>query len=329
MNDRMYLQREKPYYKGNIHAHSTVSDGRKPPAEVAAIFKKHDYNFIVLSEHNIYTRTDEYDSEGFIVLPGMEKSGPTPNLEKDLGFHLGAIDDPAASTENRYAHRQNLSERAAWSGMESLQEVIDDMQSNGNLVVYNHPEWSMNHFQHLEQLNGYFALEIYNQESELNPHSSYGTAYWDYVLRQGKRVFGVAADDSHAYDEEAVIKDFLGGWVMVQAAELTHQAIVGSLKQGCFYSSTGPEIYALSVEDGSVKVECSECKFIQFKSFEERGNILHQKDASPITAGQMKLPDDILYVRVECVGFDGNVAWSNPIFVDDLCAQTHNVVFRE
>ena len=105
---------------------------------------------------------------------------------------------------------------------------------------------------------------------------------------------------------------------MVQAKALTAQAIVESFKQGRFYSSTGPEIYALSVADGHVTIECSECKFIQFKSFEERGKIIYHKDASPITTAQMKLRDDILYIRVECVGFDGHVAWSNPIFLDDL-----------
>jgi hypothetical protein len=248
----------------------------------------------------------------------MEKYGPEPHPDKNLGFHLGVIDDPSASAENRYTHLQKF-ELPIWSGMESLQHVIDEMKAHGNIVIYNHPEWSMNHFHHPEQVTGYFALEIYNHDCEYNPHSSYGTAYWDYLLRQGRRVFGVAADDSHAHDEEAVIKDYLGGWVMVQAEELTAQAIVESFKHGRFYSSTGPEIYALKVEDGYVKIECSECKFIQFKSFEERGKIVYHKDATPITTAQMKVRDDILYVRVECVGFEGHVAWSNPIFLDDLC----------
>ncbi len=317
MNDCIFLRQEVPYYKGNLHAHSTASDGKKSPAEVAAIFKKHGYQFIVLSDHDIYIRTDEYNSAGFIVLPGMEKFGPEPHPDKNLGFHLGVIDDPSASAEHRYAHLQKFS-LPAWSGMESLQHVIDEMKAHGNIVMYNHPEWSMNHFHHLEQVNGYFALEIYSQDCAPNPQLSYGTAYWDYLLRRGRRVFGVAADDSHAYDEEAVIKDYVGGWVMVQAEELTQQAIVASLKQGRFYASTGPEIHALSVEDGYVKVACSECRFIQFKSFEERGKILYNKDASPITEGRMKLRDDIVYIRVECVGFDGHVAWSNPIFSDDL-----------
>lgn len=319
MKDMIYLRQEIPYYKGNLHAHTTMSDGKKSPADVVAIFKRHGYQFIALSDHDIYTRTDEYNSEDFIVLPGMEKYGPEPHPDKNLGFHLGVIDDPSASAEHRYAHHQKFS-LPPWSGMESLQQVIDEMKAHGNIVIYNHPEWSMNYFHHPEQVSGYFALEIYNQDCEFNPHSSYGTAYWDYLLRRGRRVFGVAADDSHAYDEEAAIKDYVGGWVMVQAEELTQQAIVESLKQGRFYASTGPEIHALSVEDGYVQVTCSECKFIQFKSFEERGKILYQKDASPITEGQIKLRDDIKYVRAECVDFDGYVAWSNPIFPEDLYA---------
>jgi hypothetical protein len=41
------------WFKGNTHTHTWWSDGDSPPETVAAWYKEHDYDFLVLSEHNI------------------------------------------------------------------------------------------------------------------------------------------------------------------------------------------------------------------------------------------------------------------------------------
>ena len=40
------------WYKGNLHTHTTESDGDADPAWVANWFKEHGYDFLVLSDHN-------------------------------------------------------------------------------------------------------------------------------------------------------------------------------------------------------------------------------------------------------------------------------------
>lgn len=44
---------EARWWKGNIHTHSLWSDGDGYPEMIADWYKKHDYNFLMLSDHNV------------------------------------------------------------------------------------------------------------------------------------------------------------------------------------------------------------------------------------------------------------------------------------
>ncbi|WP_105614083.1 CehA/McbA family metallohydrolase [Vallitalea okinawensis] len=315
MDNKVYLNRDNAYYKGNVHTHSTISDGAKSPEEVARIYREEGYHFLVLSDHDRYVRIDDFNTKDFILIPGMERGKMAPDSSKNLGFHISALDDPTVEVKERFSHLDDQTDRKKWEGLSTVQKVIDECVEKGNIVIYNHPEWSMHTYDHMERLHGYFAMEIYNHGSRYNTSASYGTSYWDYLLRKGRKVFGIAADDAHLLWTDTEIKDYFGGWIMVQAESLTHAAIITALKNGRYYSSTGPEIYDYRVENGNVKVECSECKFIEFKAFEERGEIFFNKDASPLTEASLKIKEGMKYIRVECVDYDGNVAFSNPIFM--------------
>lgn len=320
MKNKIYLDRSKPVYKGNLHLHTTWSDGSLPAAEVVQAFKEKGYHFICLSDHEVYTRTDAFDTEHFITLPGMERGGLNPVADKDPGYHFGVIDDPAETPEaERFGHLQTFPVPIQWEGDHSPQQLIDEMRRHGNLVIFNHPEWHMTRFEDMVKYDGFFAIEIYNHATEWSTVSCYGTAYWDHALQNGKRVFGIAADDSHGHDPTWKIPEYGGGWVQVQADALSKRDIVGSLKSGSFYASSGPEIYDVRVEDGQLSIECSPCKFIMFKAFPLRGPFVGNfENGEPITSAAMSIEADMQYIRVECIDFEGRVAWSNPVFVADL-----------
>lgn len=40
------------FYKGNLHSHTTNSDGHLTPEEAVALFKSQGYHFLCLSEHD-------------------------------------------------------------------------------------------------------------------------------------------------------------------------------------------------------------------------------------------------------------------------------------
>ncbi len=50
----------KQWYKGNLHAHSYWSDGHEFPEMIMDWYKTHDYNFTVLSDHNVLAEGDKW-----------------------------------------------------------------------------------------------------------------------------------------------------------------------------------------------------------------------------------------------------------------------------
>ncbi|MBE0335144.1 MULTISPECIES: CehA/McbA family metallohydrolase [unclassified Paenibacillus] len=323
MKDAVYLDKSKRKYKGNLHLHTTWSDGSQEALDVVVAFKDKGYDFISITDHDVFVRTAEYDTDSFIVLPGMERGGLNHVPDKDSGYHFGVLGDPTIESEKeQFHHLQSFEIPIPWEGSQSPQKLIDEMKAHGNLVIFNHPEWHLTRFEDMVQYDGFFAIEIYNHATEWTPSSSYGAAYWDHALQNGKRVFGIAADDSHNHDPNSKIAEYGGGWVSVEAEELSQQGIIDALKKGQFYSSSGPEILDYRVEDGFVNVECSPCQYIMFKAFPQRGPFLVQYETGELmTSGSMMIQKDMQYIRVECVDEKGRVAWSNPIFVGDLAEE--------
>jgi len=319
MKDRVYIDGSRGTFKGNVHMHSLWSDGIRPASQVAERYRSRGYHFICLSDHDVYTDTEEFDADGFIAIPGMERGGLNPEKDKDPGYHFGVLGDPEAEPERpRYRHLERLPRPIAWTGEDSPQILIDELASRGNLVIFNHPEWHLTRFEDMVRYRGFFAVEIFNYATEWTPATSYGTAYWDHALQNGRRVYGIAGDDAHRQDDGAV-PDFDGGWIEVQADGLSRRDIVRGLKRGSFYSSSGPRIHDLRVVGGRLEVECSPCTFIMFKAFPRRGEFLADFGRGrPLTAASNRIVDEMEYIRVECIDAHGKVAWSNPVFVKDL-----------
>lgn len=51
---------EKQWYKGNLHTHSYWSDGDDYPEMIMDWYKSHDYDFIVLSDHNVLAKGEKW-----------------------------------------------------------------------------------------------------------------------------------------------------------------------------------------------------------------------------------------------------------------------------
>ena len=62
------------WYKGNLHSHTTNSDGAWTPDEAVEHYKANGYAFLCLSDHNLYTDYRyKYNSDLFLILPGTER----------------------------------------------------------------------------------------------------------------------------------------------------------------------------------------------------------------------------------------------------------------
>ena len=70
---RRYLLPETgTFYKANLHAHSTVSDGGLTPAELKERYRAKGYSILSLTDHELLVEHSELDEPDFLMLTGME-----------------------------------------------------------------------------------------------------------------------------------------------------------------------------------------------------------------------------------------------------------------
>lgn len=118
----------------------------------------------------------------------------------------------------------------------------------------------------------------------------------------------VAADDCHFYNGDAC-----RSYIMVQAEELSQQAILEALDAGRFYATQGPRIHQITLENDTVTVECSPVSCAVFNS-----HLVWSDDRCKTGDGMTKIVyprsrygED--FVRVHLIDAQGRHAWSNVI----------------
>lgn len=296
------------WLKGNLHAHSTNSDGDLPPESVIRTYREKGYHFLSLTDHNIFTAYTEFNDENFVMIPGMELSCP---LNDEKGMHLNIL-----SKNETYDFKQN--ERFFIDSQEKTVDFIEKHKDN-NIIMLNHPYWSLLEWEEVIGLEDIFCMEVYNHGCEWLDCVGEASKFWDSLLRKGKKMWGLATDDNHnGYTHVAgwpfgIIQcDSFGGFIVAKAEKLTHASIMQAVENGSFYASTGPEIHDFYVEDGEAYVRCSPCERIVFSG--NRRNF-QRLLGTGLTEFRIPLKGTEVYIRVQCMDQYGRTAFGNPIYV--------------
>lgn len=298
-----YFSDTGKWFKGNLHTHSTVSDGKQTPEERVNAYKKNGYSFLAFTDHNILTAYPDLCSGDFIVLPGVERNmSGTQTAEQCI--HVVGI------SEKEYAER--IAEETTKYPVKNMeldwQMLLNEMISHRQLTIIAHPVWSRMTIEQLEKLDGNIGIEVYNNTCEVACRTGNSEYMMDSCLRKNKNLYLFATDDCHSSDPS---RDMFGGWIVVKADNLTQKDLLDQIKKGNFYSSTGPEIYDFGIKEQTLYVECSPCESINFITYERRGKSFRKTD---ITSAEYELKGTETYVRCECVDKYGKSAYTNPIF---------------
>lgn len=298
---------EGQWYKGNLHAHTVLSDGHRSPRELADAYRTNGYHFLAITDHNLFAAHTDLEQPGFLLLPATERDIRLPGVPYHCLHVVGLGTQPQPQPLRRQLpDYPRIQPDKDWQSL--LQEVIDDNQ----LAIIAHPVWSRMSLEQLLGLQGYIGMELYNHECEVECRTGWSDYLADCCLRAGRRPLLFASDDCHCPDG---MDDLFGGWIQVKAKALTQQEILSQICQGSFYGSTGPEIYDLALEDDTLCVECSPCEAIHFITYECRGKSLIK---SGITSGRYRLTGEELFVRCECVDSRGRRAFTNPVYPAQL-----------
>lgn len=297
MSRKTTLIESGKWYKGNTHLHTTLSDGKLEPAEAAAVYRDAGYAFITVTDHWSYGNHQNLQSDGFLVFAGMEMDVNLPRDQKK-GFchHVTVLADPA---ETPYRTGDRLEEVRALGGMSAMAE---HMSRRGHLCIYAHPNWSHIKMEEYDAVEACDGVEVYNHVCEVEYGCGYSDAYYDRGLWEKRFRLCFASDDAHGRGH------YLGGFIGVKAAALTHRDLLDAIRAGSFYASTGPEIRDFYVEEGRAYLECSPCVDIAFHTDAAPGSrVVRSRPGT--TNASYALPQGASGVYAVC-GDGGGKAWT-------------------
>lgn len=271
---------EGRWWKGNLHTHTTGSDGSLPPEEVVRLYALKGYDFLALTDHGVFTEAppDAMGSRPLLI----------PGFEFDHGWEH---------------HMLCLGVGQSYGG--SCQQALDATHALGGMGILCHPNWLREDYwspDAMRALHHFAGIEVFNFVITRHPGRTTATDDWDLLLTTGHLVWGYANDDSHSPD------DIGRAWNMVLAPSLSVEAMLFHLRSGHCYSTTGLLFDDIGLRDGAIRVRASDGCTVRFIG--PHGEVLAEQagpEASFAPQGQQ-------YVRVEAEGPAGK-AWSQPFWL--------------
>lgn len=306
------LYPEGNFYSGNLHTHSTLSDGQSTPEEIAAYYRDVvGLDFLAITDHNYFKAHPELSSKNFLMIPGVELNTiPTEEDHADhhvVGFAVeGECDLPDGT---RYSHEFNCAA--------TCQSLVDELTSHGMLTIFAHPFWSGTTIDEGAKLRNVTGMEILNYACEGEAGDGFNEPYYEAALFADNRIWAFATDDAHQLSP-----DDCGGHITVRCPSLTNRDITQAIRDGSFYASEGPEIYDFYVEDGKVHLSCSPVHRIILRGWRplgswnaEPGKTLDSLEAELVPfEGWRVWKNSHRFVRAILTDDKGRKAWTQPIY---------------
>ena len=290
-----------------LHAHTTNSDGELAPEMLVRHYDWAGFDVLAITDH--WVRTAEPSTTGLLVIPGAELNAQAGGPEHDAHVLALGVDADPQPPEDAFA---------------SLPEVVAWVEQEGGVPYLAHTYWSGLRTEQFEGCDGLVGIEIYNAGCELEVGRGDSSIHWDEALEHGRPFFALATDDSHhpGYDS-----GFACVWA--RCAERSQAAVLDALRAGRFYSSAGPEIRELALDDGAVTLRCTPAVSVTILAGRRRGaranagrlgyphhsEILERDADGLITAVRLERPRDTPYGRLEVADAGGRKAWTNPLWL--------------
>ena len=225
------------WLRGNLHLHTTVSDGELEPQQAVDGYHEQGYDFLSITDHNTVVDVDALDDRGMTLLPGIEIA--------PRGAELGQT-----------IHTVGSGASQQWEKIEDepAQETWDRLAAITQVRFVAHPSWSSLTYADILPVEQIHGVEVFNTTCHRGVGRGLSEVQWDDVTARGKSLFGLAVDDAHCH-----YNDLYGGWIMLRAQEQSREAIYAALLAGNFYATQGPQIESVQIDGLTVRVECSPC----------------------------------------------------------------------
>ena len=347
---RKYLLPESGnFYKANLHCHSTLSDGNLTVEEIKEAYMKKGYSIVAYTDHDIMLDHSDLAEENFLPLRSYEMEinekrteeekkirtskcchicmiAIDPDTDKQVCWHREKyVFGNAVNYKDKVKFDESLPDYVRAYTPECINDMIKTCRDAGFFVTYNHPAWSMEYAEDYLNYEGMNAMEICNFGSYSEGWEEYIPYIYDEMLRAGKRIYCIGADDNHngsAYP----LHDSFGAFTVIKADKLEYRTITKAMLDGNMYASQGPEIYDLYVEDGKVYIKCSPARRITIGTgirkskciWANPGDHYGEGADKTITEASFDIPADCKYIRLTVTDLEGRNANTRAYFLDEI-----------
>jgi hypothetical protein len=311
-------------FRGNLHTHTNRSDGGHSPEQVCASYRRQGYDFVAVTDHFLpeygfpITDTTPFRRDDFTTLIGAELHAPA--LANGLAWHMVAVGLPAGFAPPGEDE----------TGPQLAARAVDA----GAFLGLAHPVWYGVTVADLESIPAAHAIEVYNAVCGSLSDRAESWFHADQLLSNGRRVTAFGADDAHFRDFALAVDQHAaspGGpipedtypagfaaWVWVQAERLDPDLLLESLKRGRYYTSQGPRIHDIAIDDDRTRVTVISSPVASvFVTGDPRVMSFAARHGTRLTETTLAIDAHRgSYCRVTVVDVDGKRAWSNPIWLD-------------
>ncbi len=309
---RKYLLPPTNQYKGNMHSHSTCSDGKYTVEELKEAYKAKGYSVFAFSDHDNVIDHSDLNDENFLTITSAELAFTAPNptgkiFQTVVSCHFNVFSkDPHNFKKIDY--------RGTPFSFEKVNPILREYAENGYLVSINHPNWSLlteNEF--LKYDDCIMGMEVTNCITcNYGGALSYSYDLYMNALRNGKKWIPLGGDDNHSFCKpfEHPLNDSFGSFTYFCAEKLEYGAIIEAMEKGNCYCSQGPQITELYMEDGKVYVKTAQpVKQISVNANTRFARATFTPDGSPVTEACFNIAEDRIDFLVFSVeGTDGTRA---------------------
>ncbi|WP_246562012.1 CehA/McbA family metallohydrolase [Streptomyces roseirectus] len=217
--------RGRAWYRGDCHLHSWYSDGRRTPAEIAALARAAGLDFINTSEHNTHAghpHWADHAGDDLLILLGEE-------ITTRNGHVVALGTDPGTFVDWRYRARDNRFARFA-----------RQIRRAGGLVVPAHPHATCIGCAWKFGFGEADAVEVWN--GPYTPDDEVALASWDATLvaavREGRAWLpAMGSSDAHRDPDVVGLPQ-----TVVLADDLTRRAIQDGIRAGRSYIAESKDV---------------------------------------------------------------------------------------
>lgn len=335
---------EGSFYKANLHAHSTFSDGDRTPAELKKEYLDRGYSIVAFSDHELLMAHPELQDEQFLPLTATEyefinEADPRPfNLKQvyhvvliasrtDETFYPWATRSIFWGNAKNYIQDYCQGEHSRFPHQTNVNRAVAQATERGFLATFCHPGWSLNRYPDYCDLEGFDFVEVFNSASGTAGRAGDASeSAFDDFLYLGRHVAPTASDDCHSVDHIGF------GATYVKAADLSYESVYAGLKAKNTFASTGPrftdltfdpESMILTVDSDPVETVTvlTNTRFIRWSGRMDSGT-LHAHEEFDLTNFVNAVRENGLldrsYFRVDLRTANGKKAWSRGYFLSEF-----------